>query len=54
MNDSKSPTKSIRTRRHTRQSAAPLPHYMEKRIILETLTSETEKIVYVSGIYGLI
>ena len=54
MNDTESPTKSIRTRRHTQQSAAPLPLYMEKRIILETLTSETEKIVYVSGIYGLI
>ena len=36
------------------QSAAPLPHYMEERIILETLTSETEEIVYVSGIYGLV
>ena len=54
MNDSKLPTKSIRTRRYTRQSAAPLPHYIEKRIILETPTSETKKIVYVSGNYGLI
>ena len=51
MNDSKSPTKSIRNR--SRQSAAPLPQYMEKGIIL-TLTSETEKIVYVSEIYGLV
>ena len=45
---------SIRSRRHTRQSLAAVPQYMENRIIVETLTSETETIVYVSESYGVI